>query len=181
VIFCSVVLPVKAKEVPGDSLYQIGSLWLRQDEKKIELNELSGKPTILSMVYLSCSFLCPTVISEIQSLESKLDKETKDQVQIVLVSFDPKKDTPQTMRAYAKKRKLDSKHWIFLTNNNESKIRELAAALNFKYQKIEGGDYTHSFMIVLLNEDGVVMARVDGANQAHAPLIEAIKKLSIKK
>lgn len=160
--------------LPGDSLYQIDSKWVTQDGKELELKDLRGKKTIMTMVYLSCQYTCPTIISEVKSLESKLKKGVAADTRVLVVSFDPSKDTPKVMNAYAKKRKLDPQHWLFVTNKDESKIRELAAALGFKYKKSDNGEYVHSYMIVVLDEDGVVRARVEGANKDKAALIEAL-------
>lgn len=173
----SLAPPVLATELPGDSIYQIGSKWVDQDAKQLLLNDLQGKPTLLAMVYLSCEYLCPTIISEVRAIEAQLDPKVRAETRVVLVSFDPTKDTPQAMNAYAKKRKIDKGRWTLLTNNDETKIRELAASLNFKYQKTKGGEFTHSFLIVALNEAGVPVARIDAANQDHQPMIDVLGKL----
>ena len=102
-------LSLQAKDLPGDSLYQIESKWSTQDGREIELKDLQGKPTILAMVYFSCKYVCPIIISSIQNLESKLTKKNRNQTQVVLISFDPEKDTPEAMAAFALKVKLDTK------------------------------------------------------------------------
>ncbi len=167
-----------AKELPGNSLYQINSKWTTQDGKEVELKDFRGKPTILSMVYLTCKYICPTVISEVQSIEEKLGKN-KNGVQIVLISFDPERDKPATMKEYAHHRKLDLQRWTLMTNQNESKIRELAVATGFKYQKDEKGEFTHSYMIFALDEDGVVKAQIEGASQDSKTFIEVIQRMNL--
>lgn len=169
-----------ASELPGDSIYQIDSAWVDQDGKEFELKDLQGKPTIVSMVYLSCRYICPAVISEVQALESELSKKVKNSFQIVLVSFDPGRDTPEVLKNYAKDRKLDLSRWRLITNRNESKVRELAVSTNFKYMKDEKGEFTHSYMILLLDHDGVVQSRLDGANLDHKPMVQKLKELSKK-
>lgn len=168
---------VLAKDLPGDSLYQIDSKWSTQDGREIELKDLAGKPTILAMIYFSCKYVCPIIISSIQNLETKLNKKIKKQTQVVLVSFDPEKDTPEAMAAYAIKSKLDTNRWILMTNKNDDKIRELAAALNFKYEKKGEGDYTHSFMIFVLDKEGLIKAKVDSAGQDKSILVDALNKM----
>jgi len=167
-----------AKDLPGDSIYQIGQNWVTQDGNEIPLASLRGQPVLLSMVYLSCQYICPTIISEVQGLEKKLDPKTREKVKVVLVSFDPKRDTPSVMNAYAKKRGLDSKKWIFITHKRESKIRELSAALDFKYKWDGKSDFTHSFLIAVLDQEGKIRARVDSANQDKKELIETLNSLS---
>lgn len=167
-----------AGELPGNSLYQLDSKWIDQDGKEFELKDLQGTPTLLSMVYLSCKYICPAVTSEVQTLESELSKKLKKSFKIVLVSFDPERDTPQALKKYADQRKLDLSRWRLVTNKNESKIRELAVATNFKYMKDEKGEFTHSYMILLLDQNGVIQSRLDGANLDHKPMIEKLKALS---
>ena len=182
VVMLALIGSVKADDLPGASIYQIDSEWVDQEGKDFELEDLHGKPTIFSMVYLTCKYICPAVTSEVQALESELNKKTREQIQIVLVSFDPVRDKPEAMKAYAQERKLDLKRWKLITNKKESKIRELAVATNFKYQKDEKGEFTHSYMILMLDQDGVIKARLDGANLDHKPMLKAIEEsLKIKK
>ncbi len=176
-LFTCLTCNSEAKKIPIDSIFQIQTNWINQDNKIVKLESFEGKPTILAMVYLSCKFLCPTIISEVQNLEAKIDPKKREKVQVLLASFDPEKDTPAVIKAYAKKRKLDSPHWTLLTSKTDSAPRELAAVLDFKYKKIEGGDFTHSFMIVVLNESGVPVARIDSASQDKQPLVNALNTL----
>lgn len=161
--------------LPADSIYQLDSHWTDQDGKPIRLADLSGKPVVLSLVYLSCKYTCPTVITEMQEINGKLSAESRNSVRFVLVSIDPSKDTPEATKAYRSRRKLDPNHWTFLTAKTENDVRELAVVLNFKYQKIKSGDFTHSFMIFALDKSGVVKAQVDRANQDKTPIVDALK------
>ncbi|OFZ16198.1 MAG: hypothetical protein A2Z20_00085 [Bdellovibrionales bacterium RBG_16_40_8] len=167
-----------ASELPGNSLYHLSGKWINQDAKEIELKEFKEKPVIMAMVYLTCHYSCPTIISQVETLSKKVSDKIRDNTQIVLVSFDPSRDTPEKMKAYAIKRKLNPKRWVFITNPSEQKIRELAASLNFKYQKIENDDFSHSFMIVLLDELGVIRARVDSTSQELDSFANTLTKMT---
>lgn len=173
-LYCSQI----AFALDENSLYQIGSKWTNQEGKEIELKEFGGRPTLIALVYLTCKYICPTIISEVKDLEVSLSKEARGKIQVILISFDPTRDTPTVMKSYMAKRQLDPNHWTFLTNKNESKIRELAVTLNFKYQKTDDGEFTHSFLIGLLDSQGVLKARIDSANQPKKVLIDEIQKLS---
>lgn len=173
--------PAGSADVPAalkeDSLYQLDNTWVNQDGKTVTLKDFRGHPVIISMVYLTCKYLCPTIISEIQGIENKLSEKTKANTRIVLVSFDPDRDTVQVMKAYMAKRKLDPNRWSFLTNSKDSKNRELAVLLNFKYQKTEDGEFSHSFLITILDKEGVVAKRQEGANKPPQVLVDAIEAL----
>ena len=160
--------------LPGESLYQIRAEWLSQEGKNIHLEEFRGHPVVLSLVYLSCEFTCPTIVSEIESLLLKVDATTREHPRGVLMSFAPRRDSPKVMKAYLKKRGLPESRWSLVTNRNESKIREIAAALNFKYQKDPRGEFTHSFMIAALDRDGVLKSRLDGANRDKSAMVAVL-------
>lgn len=168
-----------SEDIPSDSLFHLSSMWINQENEEVTLKELGGKPTLFSLVYLSCSFTCPAVVTELQNIVSKLDSSEKRKVQVVLFSFDPEKDTPKAMKAFVKKRKLDAKQWSFYTNKDEKRIRELATVLNFKYAKEKNGEFTHSYLIGVLDNQGVLTARVDGMNKDPKKLLKAIRN-SIK-
>lgn len=180
-VFCLLFTGVPSRsvaaELPGDSLYQVGSDWTNQDGEKIQLIGFRGHPLVLSLVYLSCGYTCPTIVSEIDQMLKKIDPKARERTKIVLISFDPVRDTPKAMKAFFKKRKINDSDWSLLTNKDESKIRELAAALNFKYQKTAGGEFTHSFMIATLDSDGVLKARVDAANKDKTALISSLNSV----
>ena len=169
---------VRAEELPENSTYQISTKWINQEGGQVALSDFRGRPVIFSMVYLSCKFTCPTVVSEIQNIISKLNPKAKEQVKAVLVSFDPKRDTPEEMKKFLKKRNLDAKVWNFLTSKDERKIRELAATINFKYKKDDTGEFTHSFIVAVLDENGVLKVKLDGANQSKEALVNEIHKIS---
>lgn len=168
----------ECKELPSDSIFQLDTKWINQDGKSMALSDFREHPIIFSMVYLSCKYTCPTVVSEIQNLVSKLTLKEKNKIRVVLVSFDPKHDTPDEMRKFLIKRNLDPKIWNFLTHSDEKKIRELAAAINFKYKKDNTGEFTHSFVVAVYDTEGVLRAKLNGVNQSKDALIKEIQKIA---
>ena len=174
-VFCG---KVRADEISTNSVYNLESKWINQDGLELQLRSYKGHRVIIAMVYLTCKFLCPTIISDVQKIESKLSAKSKEDVRIILVSFDPNRDTTKAMKAYAKKRKLDLKRWSLISQKDESNIRELAAVLGFKYQKQEGGtEYSHSFQITALDKEGVIKAQIDGANKDPGEFVQEIEKM----
>ena len=149
--------------LPGNSLFHLKSSWTDQDSRVHTLKNYQGKFVVLSLVYLSCKYTCPLTVQRIKDLEKQLSNEHKQKVEFLLFSFDPKIDSPQKLREFMVKRKLDPKHWALLTAPSDSEPRELAAALGFQYQRDEKGEFTHSFQITVLGKSGVPIAHVDSA------------------
>lgn len=163
-------------DLPNDSIYQVKSVWVDQFGKKVELSSLAGKPVVISMVYLTCTFSCPTTVVHMKALEKILPENLKNDVQFVLVSFDGKNDTPAKMKKYAEKQGLAFPKWRFLTSKNEQDVRELSSLIDFKYKKIGNGDFEHSFGIVALDSHGRVLGSTIGTAMAEKDLVPLLEK-----
>ncbi|WP_347358690.1 SCO family protein [Bdellovibrio sp.] len=165
----------KAETAPlsDESIYNLNSVLLDAEGKTIKLEKLRGKPVVISMAYTSCAYTCPMILAQMQQVEKKLAEMGKKDVRFVLVSFDPEKDTPEVLKAYAKKRNLSSQ-WDLLTAKSDKVPREIASVLGIKYSKVEGGDYDHSYIITVLDAEGVPSGRQVGASGDPKDLIKFI-------
>lgn len=56
--------------------------------------------TLVFFGYTNCPDICPAVLSSITSGLLKLTAEQRDQVDIVFVTSDPERDTPEVLRTY---------------------------------------------------------------------------------
>ncbi|AHZ85102.1 SCO family protein [Bdellovibrio bacteriovorus] len=163
----------KSKPLHDESIYNLNSSLLDEDGKVFQLEKYRGKPVVISMAYTSCVYTCPLILAQMQQLEKALAEQGKKDVRFVLVSFDPAKDTPKVLKDYAKKKKL-STQWNLLTSKSDKEPREIASVLGIKYSKVEGGDYDHSFIITVLDAEGVPRGRQVGAAGNPKDLIKFI-------
>lgn len=160
--------------VSEDSIYNLKSELLDQEGKKTSLETLRGQPVVISMAYTSCAYACPLIISHMQQLEKELEGKGKQNVRFVLVSFDPKKDTPSVIKDYAIKRKLSSR-WSMYTASSDKAPREIANLLGIKYKKTDNIDYDHSFIITVLNSEGVIQGQQIGADKNPKDLVKYLQ------
>ena len=95
---------------------------------------LEGKISLVSFIYVLCSDEngCPIAVStlfDIHETSAQLP-ELREDVQLVTISFDPERDTPEAMASFAypvlsdaeKTKKLD---WRFLTTANDRALRPI--------------------------------------------------------
>lgn len=59
--------------------------------------ETAGKPTLLFFGYTNCPDVCPTTMSDIAIAKQRLPRADQEKLQVVMVSTDPKRDTPGRM------------------------------------------------------------------------------------
>lgn len=164
----------KAAPFSEDSIYNLKSSLLDSEGKKATLEELRGQPVVISMAYTSCAYACPLIISHMQRLEKALLSQGKKNVRFVLVSFDPKKDKPEVIKRYSEKRKL-SAQWKFYTSSSDKAPREIANLLGIKYKRIDDTDFDHSFIISVLNAEGVIQGQLSGADKNPEDLAKFIQ------
>lgn len=159
----------------GSSLFHSRSKWKTTDGKDLRFESLNGKVSLVSMVYTGCQTACPMIVTEMKSISNSLPESKKDNLQIVLFSFDSDKDTPANLEAFTKKMSLDSR-WKVLSPNTSADTAEIAALLGIKYRKLPDGHFVHSNVFFLMNEKGEIIAKKEGLNADKTELKEALKK-----
>jgi len=158
-----------------DSLYQVRSTWTDSSGKKLKLSELAGGPVVVAMVYTKCKYTCPLILTKLKSIEKALAE--KPATKYVLISFDYKNDTPAVMKAFMEEKQLDASRWKVLAGQSSGSIREMAALLDTAYKEEKDGEFSHSNVITLLDQEGVKIAQVNGLAADHSALVAAAKAL----
>ncbi len=176
VVLCSMAMPVLA-ELPADSVWQLNAKITEQNGKTISLNNLAGKPLLVSMFYSSCPYMCPLIIDTAKAVQHELSAQEREKLGVLMISIDPKIDTPKVLQALMIKRKLDSKQWI-LARADENDVRAIAALLNVRYRELEGGDFNHTSVLILIDSQGRIIARTEKMGAQPEPeFLAAVHKL----
>ena len=87
------------------------------------------KVVLLFFGYASCPDICPTTMAQLSQVVNNLGKQA-DQVQIVFISVDPHRDTPDVLQSYVS---AFNDHAIGLTGN-EKQIADVARRYRVAYQ-----------------------------------------------
>lgn len=134
-------------------------------EIKNHLNETFTKDNLLndwSLVfvgYTHCPDICPTTMAVMDQIHGYMKEQQLAPPQIVFLSIDPERDTPELIREYVQ---YFNPEFIGLTGS-KLEISRLSAQLNAVYKKAPGlsgkitdDDYLmdHSSALMLINPDG---------------------------
>ena len=164
---------VKDKPVSDLSIYNLPSKWTTQNNQDIELKDLKGNVLVMVMIYTSCKAACPRLVADMRNIESRLPKDVKKNVKLVLVSIDPETDTPKRLKDFSIENKMESDQWLFLRSTEEN-TREFAAVLAVNYKKISPMDFSHSNIISVFNADGELAYQQEGLGVNSDPTIAKI-------
>lgn len=105
---------------------------LESDGTAHRLSEFTtGKVTLFSFIYTYCSDAkgCPLAYETLHTLKKTIEQDPalRDKVRFVSMSFDPRNDTPETMRLYGDAELRDRKglRWHFLTSRSGKELAPL--------------------------------------------------------
>jgi protein SCO1/2 len=127
-----------------------------QHGKSFGLENLSGRWSFIFFGFTHCPDICPITLSVLSQVQKKLAaKDTTDNVQIIFVSVDPKRDTPDQVANYVS---FFSENLIGLTGTEEQ-IAGLARQIGVMYvenKENSQGDYSvdHSASVFLISPAG---------------------------
>lgn len=163
------------KELPADSIFRLSSQWENQNGEVMELQELRGKTLVVVMIYTSCKTACPVLVARMKSIEENIARKDLDKTSFVLISIDPKVDTPERLQEFAIKNKMDGKQWIFLRSNEEA-TQEFANVLSMKYKQISPIDFSHSNIVTVFDPEGHMVSQEEGLDINVDKVAQTVKK-----
>ncbi len=147
-----------------------------QQNRTVSLEELRGKPLIISMVYTSCYHTCPMITQALErSVISAQETFGVDGFSVLSIGFDTAEDSPDRMRAYANERGIDFDNWRFVSSTSEV-VDSLSQTLGFIFFPSPKG-YDHLAQTTIVDGEGKVYAHIYGADYSPPALVEPLKRL----
>ena len=172
-------LAAPSTELPGDSVYQLDLPLLDQDGKAMAFASLRGRPRLITMFYSSCPYMCPLIIDTARMTERELDEAQRVKLAVLMVSFDTERDDPAALKALAEKRKIDTGRWT-LARTDAGNVRKLAAILGIQYRQLDGGDFNHTSVLILLDAEGRIAARSEVMGKIDPAFVDAIRRVLVE-
>lgn len=167
-------VPAAHERLPGDSLYHLDVPLVDQDGASFGFAEGRGRPRVVTMFYTSCKFVCPLIIDTVQKTVRALPEARRGDIDVLLVSLDPDRDSPEALARVAQQRKVDTPRWR-LARTDKAHVRRLAALLGIQYKQLEDGEFSHASVLTLLDADGRIVARSDRLGEADADFVAAVR------
>jgi len=164
-------------EISDLSIYNLPSQWKTQHNTEIELKDLKGNVVVMVMIYTTCQSACPRLVADMRGIEAKIPADQKNKVKLVMVSIDPKTDTPARLKEFSVENEMETDQWVFLTGS-ESDTREFAAVLAVNYKQISPMDFSHSNIISVFDQQGELVHQKEGLGVNHEATVSKILELA---
>lgn len=131
-----------------------------QDGQAFDTRDLRGRWHLLFLGFTACPDVCPTTLSDLRRLLGRLQPEVRERVQVVLVSVDPARDTPEHLKQYLAYYRSGFKG----LTGELSELTKLSKALGLPFVPANetDGDYSvsHSGNIALVAPDGSLRGHI---------------------
>ena len=125
---------------------------LTQDGEKVAFYDdlIKDKVVAINFIYTQCADSCPLETAKMRQVYNALGDRVGKDVFMYSISIDPKRDTPDVLKAYKKKFRIDAR-WTFLTGATED-IELIRKKLGVYIEEIQGengeiGDHNVTLMI----------------------------------
>ena len=160
--------------------------FLNQDSTEVSFpSAYKGKIVVMSFIYTHCPDVCPLTTNNMQHLQDTLAAKGIRGVKFVTMTFDPNRDTPSVLKAYAEIRGIKFGGWDFLTGtkaNTDSVLYQVDFRYfpgDSSYTKDAGLVYyiTHTDKAILIDQQGRVRSTFSGSKLDFSKVVKDIKSL----
>ncbi len=147
------------------------------DGQLFDLDQLRGKPLVISMIYTSCHHICPAITRNLgETIDVAQEALGENTFSVITVGFDWKVDTPDRMRQFAAGLGLDDvPNWHFLATD-AGVVDNLSDNLGFIFYPSAKG-FDHLAQATVIDADGKIYRQVYGVDVETTALVEPLKEL----
>lgn len=157
------------ESMPNFTLYD-------QDGRVVDSATFHGKRILLNFIYTLCPDLtmCPAATLKMMATQKAAREAGITDLQLISITFDPERDTPGVLRAYAAARGIDTSNFSFITGPLpavQNLLRQFGVEAIF-----EGPIVKHTLTTVLFDADGRIIHRTEGRQWEPSDFLGKLKR-----
>lgn len=150
---CTEKLPSKLMNIEG-LMPDLSFNLIDENDKRVTGKDFVGSTTLMFFGFTSCPEICPATMGKLATVLKQLGEQAKD-VKVLLISIDPKRDTPLKLKNYTN---IFGPEFIGLTGD-KAELRELTKRYRVTYgygDEDKEGNYevSHSSAVFVFDNKG---------------------------
>jgi protein SCO1/2 len=151
---------------------------INQHGQFLQARQLQGKPFILNFIFTRCQVptMCPASSERMAHMQEAARERGLDDLQFVTITFDPAFDSPGILKQYAEGYGMEADNFHLLTTGEPSVVDDLLRQFGILTME-EDGTINHTMATLLVDANGRVAFRKEGATWSTEDFLEAAAKL----
>lgn len=147
------------------------------DGRRVSLDSLGGRTTILAFTYAKCVVACPMITFQLRELDHALG--SPPDISYLHISVNPTEDTPDEIADHFARHDIDPEldpRWLFL-GGAEEEVASVLDAYGIEVQKTrveEGTLIEHTIRVLVIDPEGRQAASFDTFNWEEKGMYDAI-------
>jgi protein SCO1 len=123
--------------------------------KQVALQQFRGQAVLVGFVFTTCSGSCPATTHRMAKVQHELAQhaDLKGRVQLVSITLDPERDTPEVLRNYMHLYEIDPANWCFLTGPRPA-VEKTIADWGMWARPAANGQLDHPSRVFLVDPRG---------------------------
>ncbi len=165
----AVLQPVKVRPRMG---LAPGYLFTDQDGARLTSEDMRGKLTFYNFTYSQCAADCPESGETMRAIQEMTGQMAAAglPVELVTIFFDPARDTPAELQAYARRFNADTSTWHLVTGDPDRLKNVIGGGFEVFYEAEGNGSYRFDPTLILVDGNGIIRARYESATPALAEI-----------
>jgi len=168
----------RGSKIGGEDGKPGGEFTLNSYHGDVSLSDFRGKVVMMYFGFLSCKMVCPTSMGIIKNTLERLSEEELNDVQVLLISVDPDRDTLEDLEIYSKK---FHSNIIGLTGDHEAlDLLKNEYGAYFKLEEDDSSDldyvFRHTSRYFIIDQNGELVDAMRHGSTANE-LLARIKTL----
>lgn len=164
----------------SDQSYEL----VNQNGEKISFpDSYSGSPLVVGFIYTNCPDICSFITANIKKIYNK--NTHPEDTRFVLITFDPKRDTPDVLKKYAEAFEMNHEPFQFLTGDQETieslmqRVRVRTSVSDERETEVGDNIYflNHSDKILLIDDQSRLVFDYGGSMTPVDIVAEDLSKL----
>lgn len=126
--------------------------------------------TLVEFIYTHCESVCLALGSSFQQMQATLTAADSSDigaanVRLMSISFDPARDTPHRLQAYAQRFGADASRWRFVRVPQPPQLQQLLSDFEVVVVPDGRGDFEHNAALLVIGRDGRLLRIFDLSQQ----------------
>ena len=129
--------------------------FINQNNDTITNADYDGNIYIANFIFTTCPTICPAMTINMRYIQHELSKYPN--IKFLSHTVNPNYDTPEILKQYATKMRIDESNFNFVTGDKEE-IYKIAASyfINASEDELAPGGFLHSEYLIIVDKEGRV-------------------------